>query len=77
MGIINVSAADLAAMDDSFDVDEDSILSDDVTINDLAAQGIGSVNLVDDVTNGILTLSTDGSFVYQPNLDFDGTDRFS
>jgi hypothetical protein len=30
-----------------------------------------------DVTNGILSLNTDGSFSYSPNSDFDGVDSFS
>jgi len=33
--------------------------------------------LVDDVANGTLALSGDGSFTYTPDADFDGTDSFT
>ncbi len=33
--------------------------------------------LVDDVTNGTLTLDSDGSFIYVPNADYFGTDTFT
>jgi hypothetical protein len=33
--------------------------------------------LVDNPTNGILTLNSDGSFTYEPNLNFFGTDSFT
>ena len=36
-----------------------------------------SVTLVSGVSNGILTLNPDGTFVYTPNADFFGTDTFT
>jgi len=33
--------------------------------------------LVDDVSNGTLTLNSDGSFTYTPNVGFSGTDSFT
>ena len=44
---------------------------DDVDLDSLQAL------LEDDVTDGVLTLNTDGSFSYTPDLDFTGTDGFT
>jgi minor extracellular serine protease Vpr len=38
---------------------------------------LGTVALVDEVTNGELTLAADGSFTYTPTADFTGEDTFS
>ena len=37
----------------------------------------GTITLVNDVSNGILTLNTDGTFVYTPNTDFVGLESFT
>ena len=36
-----------------------------------------TVSLVDQPTDGTLTLNTDGSFSYEPNADFNGEDSFT
>ncbi|MFC1610846.1 Ig-like domain-containing protein, partial [Myxococcota bacterium] len=70
-----------AAVDDSAAVDEDNLLSvaapgvlandTDPDLNPLTAV------LDSDVSNGTLTLNSDGSYDYQPDSDFEGTDSFT
>ena len=51
---------------------------DGVLANDTDANGDAlTATLVDDVTNGTLTLATDGSFTYTPNTGFVGNDSFT
>ena len=46
--------------------------------NDTDAEGAAlTAALVDNVTNGTLTLNADGSFSYVPNTDFSGVDSFT
>ena len=72
------------AVDDSFSTDEETPLSGNV----LSDNGVGpdsdeegdtlTVNATPVAlpTDGILTLNTDGTFSYSPNLNFNGTDSF-
>lgn len=67
---------------DDYAVGEDSTLTVDaaagVLANDTDPDGDGlTATVVDDVTNGTLTLNSDGSFTYMPDADFDGTDSFT
>jgi endonuclease G len=50
------------------------VLSND---NDPVEGSSLSAVLVTDVTHGTLTLNPDGSFSYEPDLDFEGTDSFT
>ena len=67
------------ATDDAYSVDEDNtltvngVLDDD---NDVDGDTL-TANLVNDVSNGTLTLNTDGSFSYTPVPAFNGTDTFT
>jgi len=69
------------AADDSYSTDEDipiiegapGVLGND---SDPEDDGLTAV-LVDDVSNGTLTLNADGSFMYVPNGNFNGTDSFT
>ena len=69
------------AADDTFSASEaaqlnitaQSVLSND---NDPDGDPITAI-LVDDVTNGFLTLNEDGTFTYDPNPDFFGEDSFT
>jgi hypothetical protein len=66
------------AVDDAYSVAEDSPLgvgAPGVLGNDSGA-GITAA-LVSTAANGLLTLSADGSFSYQPNANFNGTDLFT
>lgn len=68
--------------EDSYALEEGASLSVDaasgVLANDVDADGdMLMAALVDDVTNGTLTLNEDGSFEYQPDAGFYGTDSFT
>lgn len=69
------------ANDDAFNVDMDSalVIQNPGLLNndDLAMSDSFFVVLVDSTTQGALALSTDGSFTYQPNAGFSGTDSFT
>ncbi|MBK9121839.1 MAG: tandem-95 repeat protein [Chloroflexi bacterium] len=69
------------AVDDSYSTDEDTPLTvavPGVLGNDTDAETNPlTAVLVDDVTNGTLTLNSDGSFTYTPNANFNGTDTFT
>ena len=81
---INVTAVNDApdAEDDSYSVDEDGsinvpaisgVLSNDDDVEDDTI----TAELVDDVSHGTLNLSSDGSFTYSPDADFNGEDTFT
>lgn len=71
------------AENDTYQVIQDTpfttTLANGVLLND--SDGDGDTLTVDttpvsDVTGGVLTLNSDGTFTYTPNLDFNGTDSF-
>ena len=45
--------------------------------NDTLGDGTNEVTVLADVSNGTLTLNSDGSFEYIPDTDFGGTDTFT
>ena len=68
------------ASDDSYALDEDTMLLIPVTgvlanDSDLDGDALSAV-LVSGPVNGTLNLNTNGSFIYTPNADFNGTDTF-
>jgi VCBS repeat-containing protein len=69
------------AVDDSYEVDEDQVLSvvaPGVLDNDTDVDGDSlTAVLVSGVSNGSLTFNSDGSFTYTPNADFNGSDSFT
>jgi len=70
------------AVEDAYTTDEDEVLTvalaDGVLANDTDVDGDAlTAILVNDVSNGILVLAGDGSFVYTPETDFFGTDSFT
>jgi uncharacterized repeat protein (TIGR01451 family) len=69
------------ATDDDYQTDEDTQLVEiapGVLGNDSDADGDGlTAALVDDVADGTLSLEDDGSFTYDPDPDFNGTDSFT
>ncbi len=69
------------AINDSYNVDEDGTLSvpaAGVLDNDIDVDGNTlSAALVSNVAQGTLVLNLDGSFVYTPNADFNGSDSFT
>ena len=70
------------AENDFYSVDEDSLLTVDsigVLQNDTNPQNSNTFLSIikTDVGFGMLTLNSDGSFTYRPNLNFDSTDSFT
>ncbi|MAM61271.1 MAG: hypothetical protein CMH11_07250, partial [Maritimibacter sp.] len=66
------------AVDDSYDIDEDTTLIVDLTANDSDPQGDDfSVTSVGTPANGTATLNPDGTVTYKPNQDYTGTDSFT
>ena len=70
-----------AAKGDSFMVEEDQTLkvaAPGVLSNDMVPDGDPlTAALVDDVFNGVLALSPNGSFIYTPDTGFIGDDKFT
>jgi hypothetical protein len=69
------------ATDDTYTIDEDTTLdvaAPGVLANDTDSDGdLLTAIPVDSPTNGTLVLNSDGSFTYEPNLNFNGTDLFT
>ncbi len=66
------------AVADSYSVDEDSTLSvppDGILAND-SSSGAKTAILYSGVANGALTFTSNGSFIYSPRSNFNGTDSF-
>ena len=70
------------AQDDNYDTDEDSPLSvnvvNGVLANDSDPDNTNlTISLQNDVSNGTLSLASNGSFTYTPNLNYNGVDDFT
>ncbi len=69
------------AVTDAYSTDEDSqlmVAASGVLGNDTDADGDPLTAVLDtDVSNGTLILNSDGSFTYDPNADFNGSDSFT
>jgi len=64
------------AIDDSYTINEDSILNEDVSTNDTHS-GAANFTLNANSTNGTVVLANDGTFTYTPTPDFNGADSFT
>ena len=66
------------AIDDNFEIDKDTTLSNTLKANDTqSSDGGNSWTKSSDPTNGTLTVNSDGTFIYTPNAGFSGIDTFS
>jgi hypothetical protein len=70
------------ASNDAFSVRENEVLTitatSGVLANDVDANGdVMTAILVEQASNGLVTLSSDGSFTYTPSADFTGIDSFN
>ncbi|HXJ74743.1 MAG TPA: MBG domain-containing protein, partial [Candidatus Dormibacteraeota bacterium] len=67
-----------AAIADAYTMAEDSVLTGNVLTNDIAHNGNAlTAILVSNPTNGVVTLSTNGAFVYTPATNVHGLDVFT
>ncbi|MRH98900.1 tandem-95 repeat protein, partial [Kriegella sp. EG-1] len=64
------------AIDDTFSVDEDTVLNEDVSTNDIHTTAT-TYALNTDASNGTVVMAGDGTFSYTPDADFNGTDSFT
>ena len=78
---ITIASPVPVAVGDTYTTAEDTPLSPaapGVLANDTDAQGLPlTAILVSGVSNGTLTLNSNGSFTYTPSLNFNGTDSFT
>jgi VCBS repeat-containing protein len=82
---ITVNAVDdlPIAVDDTYSVDEDTILTVDAGSGVLSNDDIGgdggtlAVTSNTNTSEGTLSLNSDGGLTYTPNANFNGTDSFS
>jgi VCBS repeat-containing protein len=68
------------ASDDAFTTDEDTPLSGSLQGNDTLGDGSAAEHTWEKLTdpaNGTVVVNPDGSFVYTPNANFNGTDSFT
>jgi gliding motility-associated-like protein len=66
------------AVDDFINVTVNETYQGDASFNDIETDGdLVTYTLVDDVTQGTLTLNSDGTFTYIPNTDYVGADQFT
>ncbi len=65
------------ASDDTYSVDEDGQLTENVSTNDTnSGDGGNTWSVVTNPTNGTLNINADGTFTYTPNANFNGADTF-
>ena len=77
--VINVTSVNdnPVAIDDSYTMDEDTVLSGDVSINDSDVEGDPlTFTVPNQPINGAVVMNIDGTFVYTPNANYNGTDSF-
>jgi len=69
----------VVANDDTGSVDENGTLNGTTVLDNDTGLGDGgiTVTLDTDVSNGTLSLNTDGTYTYVPNTNFNGTDEFT
>ncbi|WP_295129274.1 Ig-like domain-containing protein [uncultured Chitinophaga sp.] len=69
------------ALGDVYSMDEDGLLNMDaangVLKNDTDPDGEALTSVIVNTSNGALTLNTNGSFAFRPNLNFNGVDSFT
>lgn len=75
---VNVVETPPIAGNDTYDTSENTPVSSNVQFNDTDFAGNAlTTQLLTGPTNGMLSLSTDGSFTYTPNTNFTGVDTFT
>lgn len=68
------------ALDDNFSLDEDMTLVGNVSLNDtLSGDGFNEFKLVEKfggAQHALVSMTTDGAFIYKPEKNYNGTDEF-
>lgn len=76
---VTVAGSSLLANDDSFNTVPNTQLAvsaPGLLFNDAGGSGPLNASLISGPTNGVLTLSSNGSFSYMPSTDYSGNDAF-
>ncbi|MFN5620728.1 MAG: Ig-like domain-containing protein [Flavobacteriales bacterium] len=71
-----IDTQEAAAENDQYTVNEDEVLTGDVSENDTNTDGF-TYTVTNGTNNGTLTLNPDGTFTYTPNTDYNGFDEFT
>ncbi|WP_440905248.1 Ig-like domain-containing protein [Catenovulum sp. SX2] len=79
---VEVNVGDLTqsvrAINDSYQIDEDLTLTDNLTANDSINASLPlTLSVITQPNHGSLILDQSGQFTYQPSADFNGTDSFN
>jgi len=72
---VYITVEPILVVNDEYEVDEDAVLTDDVSSNDSNTSDL-TYSLVSGTSNGTVVVEEDGSFTYTPNPDYNGTDSF-
>jgi hypothetical protein len=66
------------AVDDSFTIDQDTVLNADISTNDSGLEDTPVTYSVDSAaTNGAAVVNADGTVTYTPNSGYSGSDSFT
>lgn len=65
------------ALNDTFDVVQNSVLKASVSANDTVSVGTNTWSVLSLPLHGSLTMRANGSFTYTPDADYSGTDSFT
>lgn len=79
MNIVNMSGQTgrvPVAVDDAYQIQEDQPLTGNVSTNDVRGDGTQTWTLVSTVSHGSLKFNPSGTFTYEPDLNYYGTDSF-
>jgi len=67
----------VTAVPDIYTMVQNSTLTGNVSLNDLVSAGVNTWSLTVNPQHGSLTMQTNGTFIYTPDADYNGTDSFT
>ena len=71
-----IDTQEASAENDQYTVNEDEVLTGDVSENDTNTDGF-TYTITDGTDHGVLTMNADGTFTYTPSTDYNGFDEFT